>query len=180
MDHHHRADMAVKAPRAIHPAVIDAPEDFQPTVDPFDRGASGVQAFELFGRARNAREASQVDLLLDAHGQAILSFAVASRIAGAIEAMMPSRAAILERATLRLVADVGHWMTHWRVADAILTKDRARLIVDDVQGRAAAEHLLWLFELEIAILDDRRDLFVVQEFMNRAIICCLVVRQRLD
>src|SRR6516162_8268038 len=71
-------------------------------------------------------------------------------------------------------------LTHWRVADAIVTKDRARLIVDDVQGRAAAEHLLWLFELEIAILDDRRDLFVVQEFMNRAIICCLVVRQRLD
>src|SRR5262249_33134057 len=106
VDHHHRADMAVKTPRAIYLAVVDAPEDFQPTVDALTRGASVVKAFELFRRAGNTRKTAQVNLLLDAHGQTIFAFAVASRIAGAIEAVMTRRAAILERATLRLVTDV--------------------------------------------------------------------------
>ena len=165
---------------AVDLAVVDAPEDLQPAVDPLHRRAALVQPLELLGRARDAREAPQVDLLLHAHRQAVAPLAVAARVAGAVPASMPRRAAILQRAALGFMADVRHRVPHRRFADAVVAEDRAGLVVDDVQGRAAAEHLLGLLELEGAVLDQRLDALVVQELVHRAVVGRLVVGQRLD
>src|SRR6476660_1945820 len=100
--------MRVKAACAVHLPIVDAPEDLQPAVDTLDRGATIVEPLELLGRPRDAGETPQVDLLLDAHGQAVVTFAVAGSLAGTSEALMTRRTAIFERATLRFVADVRH------------------------------------------------------------------------
>src|SRR5262245_60359450 len=98
--------MRVKTPRAVHLPVVDAPEELQPSIHTLHRRAAIVEPLKLLGRPRNAREASQVDLLLDAYRQAVLPCAVAGGVAGAREALMPRGAAILQRAPLRFVADV--------------------------------------------------------------------------
>src|SRR5579885_2884655 len=155
MHHHHGANMGVKTPRAVHLAIVDAPEDLEPAVDALDCGAAGIEAFELFGGAWHAGKAPQVDLLFDAHGQSVVAFAVTNGIAGTIPTLMPRGAAILDGATLGFVADVRQGMPHWRSADLVIAEQRAGLIVDDIQRRAAAQHFLRLVELEGAVLNDR-------------------------
>ena len=65
-------------------------------------------------------------------------------------------------------------------AGAVVAVDRARLVVDDVQGGRAAEHLLGLLELEVAVLDQRPDAPLVDELMHGAVVGRLVIGQRLD
>ncbi len=103
-----------------------------------------------------------IDLLLDAHAQTIGPFAVAGRVAGAIDAVMACGAAILEGAAVRFVTDVGHRVLDGRIADLVVAEDGAGLIVNDVEGDASADDLLGLFEFEGAVLNERGAAFVVR------------------
>ena len=140
-DHHH-ADHRVKPPRAGDVAVVDAPEDLQPGVDPLDRRAAVVQPLELLRGPRDGREPPQVDRAVHAHRLAVGLARVAHGVVRAVPAFVPRRAAVLDRLALRLVADVGHLVPHDRLARAVVAVQRARLVVDDVRacrrGRAAS------------------------------------------
>src|SRR5262249_54079849 len=132
VDHHHRADMRVKAARSVDLAVIDAPKNLEPTVHALHRRATIVEPLKLLGRSGNTREATEVDLLFDTHRQAVAALAVANGVAGAGEALMPRRTTILQRAAFRFVADVRHRVSYGRFAYLVIAEHGARLIVDDV------------------------------------------------
>src|SRR3954470_11184366 len=104
--------MAVETPGPEALAVVDAPDHLQPAVDALHGRAAGVQPLEPLGGARQARGATEIDLLLPADGQAVLPLAVAASLAGAIPPPMPCGATVLERAPLRFVADVRHGVPH--------------------------------------------------------------------
>src|ERR1700733_1427463 len=134
--------MSVKAARAIDLAVVDPPENLEPAVDALDGSASLVEPFELLGGSGNAWESPQIDLLLDAHGQAIVAFAVAGGVARTGEALLTGGATVFQRAAVGFMADVRHRVPHGWIADLVIAEDRAGLIVNDVERRSSAQHFL--------------------------------------
>ncbi len=75
------------------------------------------------------------------------------------------------------MADVRHGVPHRIGADAIVAVDRARLVIHDVQRRRTPEHFLGFLELEVAILNERRDAFLLEELVHGAVVGRLVVGQ---
>ena len=140
----------MKAAGTVDLAIIHPPEDLKPAIDALDGGAAPVQPLELLDSAGHAGEPPQVDLQLNAHGQAVVAITITGGVAEALPTLMAGGTAILQRAALGLMTEVGHRVTQRRGVDAIVAEDGAGLVVDDVPRRAPAQHFLGFFELDRA------------------------------
>ena len=84
-----------------------------------------------------------VDVLADRKGPVEIADAVFAQ--QVIHPFVAGGAAILQGAPPRLVADVGHLVLDRGLTDAVVAVDRARLVVDDVEGHAAPKDLFRFF-----------------------------------
>src|SRR5271169_6784086 len=120
MHDHHRTDQSMKPTRASHIAIVGSPEDLQTRVHTFHRRPTLVQPLELLGRARDRREAAQVQFTRYTRRQTPVPAGVAALVTGTLPVLVPCRAAVLHGTPILLITDIRHPVTHRRVAHRIV------------------------------------------------------------
>src|SRR5262245_6586187 len=113
--------------RPRHVPVVGTPEDLQAGIPPLDRRPPRVEPLEFIGPSRDRREAAQIEVARNTGRQAPVPPRVAPRVAGALPALVPRRAAVAHRATALFIADIRHLVTHGWVADRVVAEHRPRL-----------------------------------------------------
>src|SRR5262249_60362316 len=102
---HPRPPAGVDPPRPPDVAVVHPPEDLRPRVDPLHRRPALVHPLELRGRARDRREAPEVQRVLHSYDKTILPPLVAALLAAAAPALVPRRAAVFQSLPILFIAD---------------------------------------------------------------------------
>ena len=75
-----------------------------------------------------------------------------------------------ERGCKPVADDPGHRVPHRRLTDLVVAEDRAGLIVNDVQRRAATQHFFRFFELEVPVLNDRLNPGLMEKLMDGTVV----------